>query len=113
MPSLFSFSSPASVFQLWFVVYLYLAPFLLYAAWAALAFMDLGERTDTLGQIGWGCFVILVPLVGGASYLLSAATTLRRLPRIAIVVTGLIVWLLPLTVGVWLAGGPLGPKALT
>jgi hypothetical protein len=28
-------------------------------------------------------------------------------------VTGLIVWLLPLAIGVWLTGGPLGPKALS
>jgi hypothetical protein len=27
--------------------------------------------------------------------------------------TGLIVWLLPLAIGLWLAGGPLGPKALS
>jgi hypothetical protein len=74
--------------------------------------LDLGERTDTTGRIGWASFVVLVPLVGGACYLLSAATTMRRMPRIAIVVTGLILWLLPLVIGVWIAGGPLGPKAL-
>lgn len=113
MPSPFSLANPTTAFQVWFVVYLYLVPFLLYASWASLAFMDLSERADGGGRAGWGAFVILVPLVGGASYLLSAATSLRRTSRIAIVVTGLIVWLLPLAVGVWLAGGPLGPKALS
>ena len=112
MPSLFSFSGPISVFQIWFTVYLYLAAFLLYAAWASLAMLDLGERTDTTGRMGWTSLVVLVPLVGGACYLLSAATTMRRMPRIAIVVTGLTLWLLPLVIGVWIAGGPLGPKAL-
>jgi hypothetical protein len=58
-------------------------------------------------------FVILVPWLGGGWYLLTAARTLRRSARIAIVVTGLVVWLLPLTIGLWLAGGPLGPKALS
>jgi hypothetical protein len=113
MPSLFSLANPMTAFQLWFVVYLYLVPFLLYASWASLAFMDLGERTDGAGRAGWGAFVLLVPLLGGACYLLSAAASLRRPARIAIVITGLIVWLLPLAIGVWLAGGPLGPKALS
>lgn len=113
MPSLFSLAHPMTAFQVWFVVYLYLVPFLLYASWAALALMDLGQRADVSASTGWGAFVILVPLVGGACYLLSAATSLRRTARMAIVITGLIVWLLPLAVGVWLAGGPLGPKALS
>ncbi len=113
MPSLFSLANPMTAFQLWFVVYLYLVPVLLYAAWASLAFMDMGERTDGAGRIGWSAFVILAPLVGGAWYLLAAAKTLRRSSRMAIVIAGLIVWLLPLAVGVWLAGGPLGPKALS
>jgi hypothetical protein len=113
MPSLFSPALPMTAFQLWFLVYLYLLPFLLYATWASLAFMDLGDRVDEAARIGWGAFVVLVPLVGGAWYLLTAAKTLRRSSRIAIVSAGLCVWLLPLAVGLWLAGGPLGPKALS
>ncbi len=113
MPSLFSLAHPMTAFQVWFVVYLYLVPLLLYASWASLAFMDMSERVDGTGGAGWGAFVILVPLLGGACYLLSAATSLRRPARIAMVITGLVVWLLPLAIGVWLAGGPLGPKALS
>jgi hypothetical protein len=113
MPSMFSIASPANLFQVWFVVYLYLLPFLLYAAWASLALMDLAERGDDAGRGRWGALIILVPLLGGGWYLLRAAGTLKRSARIAIVVTGLIAWLVPLAVGVWLAGGPLGPKALS
>ena len=113
MPSLFSPAMPITAFQIWFVVYLYLLPFLLYATWASLAVMDLGERPDDTGRIRWGALVILVPLVGGAWYLLAAAKTLKRSSRLAIVLTGLFVWVLPLAVGLWLAGGPLGPKALS
>jgi hypothetical protein len=102
-----------TAFQIWFVVYLYLLPFLLYSTWASLAIMDLVERGDDSGRAGWGALVILLPLVGGGWYLLTAAKTLRRSSRIAIVVTGLLVWLLPLAIGLWLAGGPLGPKALS
>jgi hypothetical protein len=111
VPSMFSVSSPASLFQVWFVVYLYLLPFLLYATWASLAIMDLCERGDH--PLGLTAFVILVPWLGGGWYLLSVARTLKRSARIAIVLTGLILWLLPLAIGLWLAGGPLGPKALS
>ena len=113
MPSLFSVSAPANLFQIWFVVYLYLLPFLLYATWASLALMDLSERGNDSPRLRWGAFVILVPLLGGGWYLLSTARTLRRSARIAIVLTGLLVWLLLLAIGLWLAGGPLGPKALS
>ncbi len=113
MPSLFSVSSPPTLFQIWFVVYLYLVPFLLYATWASLALMDLYERSDESGRVGWSAFVILVPWLGGGWYLLRAARTLRRAARVAIVWSGLLVWLLPLAVGFWLGGGPLGPKALS
>jgi hypothetical protein len=113
MPSLFSVSNPASVFQIWFVVYLYLLPFALYAVWASLAVMDLSGQGGGAARVAWGAFVILVPLLGGAWYLLGAARTLRRSARVAIVLTGLIVWLLPLALGLWLVWGPLGPKALS
>jgi hypothetical protein len=113
VPSLFSLAIPITAFQIWFVVYLYLLPFLLYATWASLAIMDLGERADDTGRVRWGALVMLVPLVGGAWYLLTAAKTLKRSSRIAIVIAGLFVWLLPLAIGLWLAGGPLGPKALS
>ena len=113
MPSLFSVSAPASLFQVWFVVYLYLLPFLLYATWASLALMDLNERDGESARVAWGAFVILVPLLGGAWYLLASARTIKPSARIAIVLTGLVIWLLPLAAGVWLAGGPLGPKALS
>jgi hypothetical protein len=113
VPSLFSLAAPMTAFQIWFVVYLYLLPFLLYATWASLAVMDLVERPDDSARAGWGALVILLPLLGGAWYLLTAAKTPRRSSRIAIVAAGLCVWLLPLAIGLWLAGGPLGPKALS
>jgi hypothetical protein len=113
MPSLFSVSAPVTLFQVWFVVYLYLLPFLLYASWASLAMMDLSEGGVESHRVRWSAFVVLVPLLGGGWYLLSAARMLNRSARVAIVVTGLLLWLLPLAVGLWLAGGPLGPKALS
>jgi hypothetical protein len=113
MPSMFSMSSPASLFQVWFVVYIYLLPFFLYATWASLAMMDLSETGEGSVRLGWSALVILVPLLGGGLYLLCAARAINRRARIAMVATGLAVWLLPLAVGIWLVGGPLGPKALS
>ena len=113
MPSLFSVSSPATAFQWWFVVYLYVLPFMLYASWAALSLLDLNERATEGSRWLWGAVVLLLPVFGGAVYLLTSARSLRPTARYAIVFAGLLVWLLPLAAGVWLAGGPLGPKALS
>ncbi len=113
MPSLFSVNSPATAFQWWFVVYLYVLPFMLYASWAALSLLDLNERAAQGGRWLWGAVVLLLPVVGGAAYLITSARSLRPTSRYAIVFAGLLVWLIPLAVGIWLAGGPLGPKALS
>ena len=114
MLSLFSVSSPATAFQWWFVVYMYVLPFMLYASWATLAMLDLSERSDSgIARTLWGVAVLLLPIAGGALYLLTAARSMRSPSRYAIVFSGLIVWLIPLIVGLWLAGGPLGPKALS
>jgi len=111
MPSLFSMAHPLSGFQVWFVVYVYLLPILLYAVWAALSLMDLIEsrRANSLAALS----VILLPLLGGAWYLLRHARTLSPTARVATVVTGALVWLIPLIAAVWLVVRPLGPKALS
>jgi len=113
MPSLFSASAPLNAFQVWFVVYLYALPLMLYASWAALSLLDIADSGTATARRGWSAVVILLPLLGGACYLLFAASTLRRPARRAAVIGGLIVWLIPLVAGLWLAGGPLGPKALS
>jgi len=111
MPSLFSLAHPPSAFQVWFVVYVYLLPILLYAAWASLSLMDLMESKE--GSWPTLLLVMLVPLLGGAWYLLRRARTLSPSARVATVVTGTVVWLVPLLVAIWLVGRPLGPKALS
>jgi hypothetical protein len=106
-------SSPHNLFQVWYVVYLYVLPLMLYASWAALSLMDMAESAGGPPRTGWGAAVLLLPLVGGAAYLLFVARGLGRSARRATVLGGLLVWLVPLAVGLWLAGGPLGPKALS
>jgi len=111
MPSLFSMAHPFTAFQLWFVVYVYLLPILLYGVWASLALMDLmdSKQASLLAALT----VILLPLVGGAWYLLRRARSLSPTARVATVVIGALVWLIPLIVALWLVVRPLGPKALS
>lgn len=111
MPSLFSMAHPFSAFQLWFVVYVYLLPILLYGVWASLALMDLMDSKQA--SLPAALSVILLPLIGGAWYLLRRARSLSPTARIATVVIGALVWLIPLIVALWLVVRPLGPKALS
>jgi hypothetical protein len=110
LPSLFSLGQPASLFQAWFVIYLYLLPILLWAAWTTLAFLDLAEARDR--SLGWAVAVLLLPLIGAGLYLLTRGESFTATGRRAMVIAGLLIWVLPLAVGIWLGGGPLGPKAL-
>ena len=112
LPSLFSMMPPSTPYQWLFVVYCYALPILLYAVWASVSLMDMFDSPQSSRSIGWGLAVLLVPLAGGAAYLLARAPTLTSKARIAIVVGGLVVWLLPLAFGLSRALGPLGPKAL-
>ena len=112
LPSLFSMMPPATPYQWLFAVYCYAMPILLYGAWAAVSLMDMFETPRAERSVGWGLAVLLVPLVGGAAYLLARVGNLTSRTRVAIVVGGLLVWLIPLAVGLSRALGPLGPKAL-
>jgi hypothetical protein len=112
MPSLFSTASPLSAFQIWFVVYLYLVAFMLWAAWASLSVMDLIE-SGAHAQRPWMILIVtLVPWLGAGWYMLARARVLSRKARLAAVIAGAAVWLIPLAAAVWLVGRPLGPKAL-
>ena len=112
LPSLFSFISPVTPYQWLFTLYCYILPILLYAAWASVSLMDMLETPPPQRSTGWGVAVLLVPLAGAAAYLLARAGGLTVRARCAIVIGGLLVWLIPLAFGVFLAWGPLGPKAL-
>ncbi len=112
MPSLFSLAAPADLFQVWFIVYVYLLPVLLYAAWATLSVMDMLQADSSQSRPGAVLLVLLVPLLGGAWYLLTRATTLARPARIAAVLVGFLVWMVPLAAALFLVARPLGPKAL-
>ncbi len=80
-------------------------PFSLFAAWVALAFLDLTRRED-LGPAmtaGWTAGVLVVPFLGAAGYLLAGGSALPAWLRWLTVVGGTLV-----LVGVLVAGAVIG-----
>jgi plastocyanin len=107
-PSLFTFSAPTTIFQVWYVGYSYLLPILLCAAWLILSILNISRS-----GIRSSAVLLLIPLIGGGLYLISAREREGRTARIAAVVVGTVIWLVAVIGAVWLGGGPLGPKALS
>lgn len=107
-PSLFTLSAPKTIFQVWYVGYVYLLPILLTAAWLILSILGISR-----GKAGLSAAVLLIPLIGGGLYLVSVRAREGRTARVAAVVAGTVIWLIAVIGAVWLAGGPLGPKALS
>ena len=112
MPTLLSLGQPASLFQFVYLVCLHGLPILLWGATAWLVIDDQEARAAAGGTPNrWAILIaLLVPLIGATAVLLASPTTRRR--HGLSVVIGLLVFLVPLAAGLWLAGGPLGPKAL-
>ena len=97
------FASAAGVF---FGLYAYLLPFVLYAAWVAIALWDLARRTD-LGKgatIGWITAILLVPFLGVIVYHLFARSPIPRWQRLTYVLGGLGAYLVIVAVGAVVGG---------
>ncbi|HVW67750.1 MAG TPA: right-handed parallel beta-helix repeat-containing protein [Steroidobacteraceae bacterium] len=112
-PSLFSTILPVTVFQVWYVIYLYLLPILLSAAWIILSILSLSKDTAAGRKVGWSAVLLAIPLLGGAFYLTTRREPEGRAARLAVVIAGALIWLVAVIGAVWLGGGPLGPKALS
>ena len=106
---------PWSVF---FGLYLYLLPFVLYAAWVSLAFWDLARRQDpdrvsttergsTLSRgatLGWVAVILLVPFLGVLAYHVAGRSTIPGWLRLAVVGGGIVAYLVILGVGALVGG---------
>lgn len=95
--------SAASVF---FGLYAYLLPFVLYAAWVAIALWDLARRAD-LGRgaiIGWTAVILLVPFLGVIAYHLGGRSPIPRWQRLTFVGGGILAYLVILAVGALVGG---------
>lgn len=97
------FASAPGVF---FGLYAYLLPFVLYAAWVGIALWDLVRR-DELGKggvIGWTAVILLVPFLGVIVYLLFSRSPIPLWHRLTYVLGGILAYVVILGAGA-LAGG--------
>ena len=96
-------SSATSVF---FGLYAYLLPFVLYAAWVAIALWDLTRRSDLgrAGVVAWMAVILLVPFLGVMAYYLAGRSTIPGWQRLTLVAGGLGAYLVVLALGALLGG---------
>jgi hypothetical protein len=97
------FASAAGIF---FGLYAYLLPFVLYAAWVGIALWDLARREDIGkgGIIGWTAVILLVPFLGVIVYHLFSRSPIPRWQRITYVLGGVVSYLLIVGVGALVGG---------
>ena len=95
-----------NVWQLLFQLYGYLMPFVLYAAWAALAIKDIdsNERVEGSGKYMWLAIVYLVPFFGVLIYHLAGPSEISRSTKVAAIGGGLISYIVILVAGAVISG---------
>ena len=95
-----------NVWQLLFQLYGYLMPFVLYAAWAALAIKDIDSNDKVQGRSKymWIAIVYLVPFFGVLIYHLAGPSLISRSTKIAAIGGGLISYLAILVAGAVISG---------
>jgi Phospholipase_D-nuclease N-terminal len=87
-------------------LYGYFLPIMLYAAWSALAFFDLGRRQLSPGKtFGWVLVIFLVPFFGAMAYHLVGGSTIPKSLRGVVVGGGLACVVLVLVVGRMVGAG--------
>ncbi|MGH2732391.1 MAG: right-handed parallel beta-helix repeat-containing protein, partial [Actinomycetota bacterium] len=75
-------------------IYAYALPLALYVTWVSLAFWDLARRDELGGvsRLGWGFFVLALPVIGPAGYLLFSRSTIPLDLRLFVVIGGLLIY---------------------
>ena len=98
-------SSP-TLWQLLFQLYGYLMPFVLYAAWAALAIKDIDSNNRVNGAMKyvWLGVVYLVPFFGVLVYHLAGPSAISRSMKLAAIVGGLFSYIAILVAGAVISG---------
>ena len=98
-------SSP-TIWQLLFQLYGYLMPFVLYAAWAALAIkdIDINEKTQGSMKYIWLAIVYLVPFLGVLIYHLAGPSKISRGLKLGAIFGGLISYIVVLALGAIISG---------
>ena len=98
-------SSP-TIWQLLFQLYGYLMPFVLYAAWAALAIkdIDINEKTQGSMKYIWLAIVYLVPFLGVLIYHLAGPSKISKGLKLGAIFGGLISYIVVLALGAIISG---------
>lgn len=97
------FASATSVF---FGLYAYLLPFVLYAAWVAIALWDLARRQDLgrAGTVAWTAAILLIPFLGVVAYYVGGRSPIPAWQRATFVGGGFVAYLVILVVGAVVGG---------
>ncbi len=98
-----SFASAAGVF---FGLYAYVLPLVLYTSWVVIAIWDLTKRED-LGRgrvIAWMAVILVIPFLGVIAYYLFARTSIPAWQRWVLIGGGLAVYALFLGLGLVVGG---------
>jgi hypothetical protein len=98
-----SFASAAGVF---FGLYAYVLPLVLYTSWVALALWDLAKREDlSRGKaIAWMAAILVVPFLGVLAYYIFGKSTIPVWQRWVFMAGGMLVYLLFLGLGMVIGG---------
>jgi hypothetical protein len=98
-----SFASAAGVF---FGLYAYVLPLVLYTSWVVLALWDLAKRDDlSRGKtIGWMAAILIIPFLGVIAYYIFGKSTIPVWQRWVFIVGGMLVYVLFLGLGMVIGG---------
>jgi len=98
-----SFASAAGVF---FGLYAYVLPLVLYTSWVVLALLDLSRREDLSrgGTIAWMAAILVVPFLGVVAYYILGKSTIPAWQRWVFIAGGVAVYLLFLGLGMVIGG---------
>ena len=98
-----SFASTAGVF---FGLYAYVLPLVLYTSWVVLALLDLSRREDLsrAKTIAWMAGILVIPFLGVVAYFIFGKSTIPAWQRWVFMAGGLAVYLLFLGLGMVIGG---------
>lgn len=98
-----SFASAAGVF---FGLYAYVLPLVLYTSWVVLALWDLAKREDlSRGKtIGWMAAILIIPFLGVVAYYIFGRSTIPVWQRWVFMAGGMLVYALFLGLGLVIGG---------
>jgi hypothetical protein len=98
-----SFASTAGVF---FGLYAYVLPLVLYTTWVVIAVWDLSRREDlSRGKaIGWMAVILVIPFLGVIAYYLFGKSTIPVWQRWTFLAGGMAVYLFFLALGMVVGG---------